>query len=126
MRWSEEFVDTREVVEDSNVVGHDDRQAVSFGECLSKVFAMALNCKRYGRRIESIRAVAHRAPAPAGAERKNLPKAIKQQIQTALVQMPLQHLRVSEWQGAGHPGSKAVSRGCSEISEFLSQQFGNV
>jgi len=97
MRWSEEFVDTREVVEDSNVVGDDDRQAVSFGECLSKIFAVALNGKRYGCRIESIGAEADRAPAPAGAERKNLPKAIKQQIQTALVQMTLQHIRISEW-----------------------------
>src|SRR5216683_6027758 len=120
MRWSEEFVDTREVVEDSNVVGHDDRQAVSFGECLPKVFAVALNCKRYGCRIESIGAVAHRAPAPAGAERKNLPKAVKQEIQPTLVQMPLQHLRISEGEGSGHPGSKAVRRGCSEIAEFLS------
>src|ERR1700746_2752076 len=126
MLWPEEFVDTGQIVEDSHVVGHDDSQAVSFGKCLSKVFTVALDGERYRCRVEAIGTVADLAPATTSTEWENLPKGIEKQIQTALVQILFQDLGISEWEAARHPGLDAVRGCCTEFSEFLNEQFGDV
>src|SRR5947209_6890697 len=120
MAFAQEPIYAGEIIEYANIIGHHDRDLRLFTKCFFEVVAMSLDSRRNGSRIEAVRPVTYTPATAARTERKDLPEAIEQQVDAAVLQMSLQHFRVGIRQGTREPGPKAFS---SSSAMFLGKQF---
>src|SRR5436305_3051001 len=109
MTFAQEPVYSGKIIKYANVIGHHYRDLRLLAKCFFEVIAMSLDSRRDGSRIEAVRPVTYTPATAARTERKDLPEAIEQQVDAAVIQMFLQYFRISKRQGTREPSPKAFS-----------------